>query len=99
MSNYWLDPHGYLYLADYTGTHEFIEIKEGDPGYNEKIAFLNFKYLPNGKNGRMKPCLHTGYVRIYPSEWNKGYDSWPELGIFFKYGRLVDYEEIQPDRL
>jgi hypothetical protein len=97
MSQYWLDPHGYLYYADYAGTHDFVKLKEEDPEYSKDKAFFNFRYLPNGNKGRVKPCLFTGYVRIYPSQQPSASEEWLELGIFFKYGRLVDYEKIRHD--
>lgn len=95
MSNYWLDPHGYLYYVDYRGTHIFTEIAETDPEYSKARRFLNFKYLPTGDKGKVTPFMFTGFVRVYPSQWDDSSNNWPEMGIYFKYGRVVDHERIQ----
>jgi len=35
MSQYWISPDGQLYLIDYSHTADFVELKEGDEGYDE----------------------------------------------------------------
>ena len=42
MSQYWISPDGILYYIDYTHTADFVELKEGDDGYDDKIGFFNF---------------------------------------------------------
>jgi len=92
MSHYWLDPHGYLYYIDYWHTADFVEIKEGDEGYNDKMKFLNFQWVPNGNKGKVSPWLITKYVEVYPSTWDGQWEDWPRCKIHFKYGRLMDYD-------
>ncbi len=93
MSHYWLDPHGYLYYIDYSHTADFVKLKEGDEGYN-KIEFLNFIWKPNGNHGKVSPWLITKYVEVYPSTWGGEWKDWPRCRIHFKYGRIVDYEDV-----
>jgi len=92
MSHYWLDPHGYLYHIDYSHTADFVELKEGDDGFNDKKSFLNFTWKPNGNKGKVSPWLITKYVEVYPSTWEGQWEDWPRCRIHFKYGRLMDYD-------
>jgi len=32
MTQYWLDPHGYLYVIDYSNTQDLKIYEPGDPG-------------------------------------------------------------------
>ena len=92
MSHYWLDPHGYLYHIDYSHTADFVELKEGDDGFNDKKSFLNFTWKPNGNKGKVSPWLITKYVEVYPSTWDGQWEDWPRCKIHFKCGRLMDYD-------
>ena len=92
MSHYWLDPHGYLYYINYSHTADFVELKEGDEGYNDKMKLLNFQWIPNGNKGKVSPWLITKYVEVYPSTWDGQWEDWPRCRIHFRYGRLVDYD-------
>ena len=91
MSHYWLSPDGHLYYIDYSHTADFVEIKEGDDDYNEKLAFLNFKWVPNGNHGKIKPWEITKYICAYPTFWKGTYDDRPEIILHFRYGKLQDY--------
>jgi hypothetical protein len=91
MSHYWLAPHGYLYIIDYSHTADFVELKEGDEGYSER-GYLNFKWKPNGNKGKVSPLMITKYVEVYPATWDGEWTDWPRCKIHFKYGRLMDYE-------
>lgn len=92
MSHYWLDSKGYLYLIDYSHTADFIELKEGDDGYNDQRLLLNFQLRSNGNKGKVRPHMITKYVEVYPSTWNGEWKDWPRCVIHFKYGRLIDFE-------
>lgn len=94
MSHYWLDPHGYLYHIDYSHTADFVELKEGDEGYDSIHLWCNFKWIPNGNHGKISPCMITKYVEVYPPTWDGQWEDWPRCKIHFKYGRLVDYEDF-----
>jgi hypothetical protein len=94
MSDYWLDPHGYLYFIDYSQTSDFVELKEGDEGYNDEKLFLNFKWIPNGNKGKVRPWMITKYIEVYPAKWDGKWEDWPRCRIHFKYGRLMDFEDV-----
>lgn len=92
LSNYWLDPHGYLYLIDTCGTSDLVILDKDSPEYNDSLQILNFKWVPNGKRGKVRPHMITKYVEIYPENWKGTWEDRPTAKIHFKYGRLVDYE-------
>ena len=94
MSHYWLDPHGYLYIIDYSHTADFVELKEGDPEYDDTLRLFNFKWVPNGNKGKISPCMITNYVVVYPSLWEGKWEDHPRCRIHFKYGKLQDYEDV-----
>jgi len=91
MSQYWLSPNGQLYLIDYSETADFVELKEGDEGYAE-LALLNFRWIPNGNHGKVRPWNITKYITIYPENWKGTWKDWPDCRIHFKQGVLQDYE-------
>lgn len=92
LSQYWLDPAGYLYQIDYYNTANFVELKEGDDGYNEERKFLNFRWIPNGNRGKVRLHPLTKYIRVYPAQWDGEYKDWPEVRLHFIYGRLANFE-------
>ena len=92
MSQYWISPDGQLYLIDYSHTADFVELKEGDDGYNDKLALLNFKWIPNGTHGKVRPWNITKYVTIYPQNWQGDWEDWPDCRIHFKNGIVQNYE-------
>ena len=94
MSHFWLDPQGYLYVIDYSHTADFVEIKEGEREYNSNRLWRNFKWVPNGTRGKISPFMITDYVVVYPSDWEGKWEDWPRCKIHFKYGRVVDYEDV-----
>ncbi len=94
MSYYWISPDGILYYIDYVKTANFVKLEKDDPEYNEKIAFLNFKWVPNGNHGKVKPHMITKYINVYPSNWKGDYKKWPTLKLHFRYGKLQDFEDI-----
>ena len=97
MSDYWLSPSGQLHLIDYSHTADFVELKEGDEGYHE-VALFNFRWIPNGTHGKVRPWYITKYISIYPEQWEGEWSSWPTLKLHFKYGKLMDYEDITGQR-
>ena len=94
MSQYWISPDGVLYYIDYSHTADFVELKEGDEGYNEERKFLNFQWVPNGNHGKISPWMITKYVEVYPEDWKGKWEDWPRLKLHFRYGKLMDYEDI-----
>ena len=94
MSQYWLDKAGYLYYIDYSHTADFEVINEFDEDYNDLHKWCNFKWVPNGNHGKVSPVYLTKYIEVYPSIWDGEWKDWPRLRLHFKYGRLVDYDDI-----
>lgn len=94
MNHYWIDVRGQLFEIDYSHTHDFVELKEGDDGYDDKRGFLNFIWVPNGRRGAVRPVYHYGVVEVYPAVWDCKYSSYPSCKIFFRYGII---EEVVHD--
>jgi hypothetical protein len=94
MTDYWLDPNGVLWYPDYKGTNTYEIIEEDDPRYDPKKLFLNFEWVPTGNHGSYKPYLITKYVEVYPSGWEGKWEDWPRCRLHFKYGKLMDHEDI-----
>ena len=94
MSHYWIAPDGFLYLIDYDKTADFVQIAEEDPEYNSTHIWLNFKWVPNGNHGKVRPHLITKYINVYPSRWDGNWTAWPTLKLHLKYGKVVEYEDI-----
>ena len=94
MTDYWLDPRGMLWYGIYNDTHTLHTLEEGDPEYNDKLKFLNFKWIPTGKRGRFTTYNITKYIEIYPSDWKESYDTWPRMRLHFRDGILQDYQKI-----
>ena len=92
MSQYWLDPAGYLYLIDYSHTQDLKIYNPGDPEYNADRQWLNFEWVPNGKHGKIRLHAITKYIEVYPSTWDGDWNDWPRCRIHFKYGRLMDFD-------
>lgn len=99
MARYWIAPDGCLYKMTYRETHTFEDIKEDDDRYDPKLLFLNYEWVPTGARGKVEPCNVTDYVEVYPSTWDGSWEEWPRLKLHFKYGKLVDYEDITGERI
>jgi len=96
MSQYWISPDGQLYLIDYSHTADFVELKEGDEGYEDKLAIFNFKWIPNGTHGKVRPWNITKYVVIYPEKWKGKWEGkWEDrtdCRVHFVNGIVQNYE-------
>jgi hypothetical protein len=90
MNQYWIDPLGRLFLIDDSHTADFVELKEGDDGYNPDRLFLNFIWVTNGIHGKVRPVYHYGVVEVYPSVWDCKYSPYPSCKIFFRYGIIEE---------
>lgn len=100
MSHYWLDPHGYLYLINYDNTRDFELIDENDPDFKSDNRFKNFRWVKTGIHGKVQPYFLTRYIEIYPSKWDGPWENCPRMNLHFKYGRLMDFEDVtEPSRL
>ena len=92
MSQYWISPEGQLYLIDYSHTADFVELKEGDDGYDKERGFLNFRWILNGTHGKVRPWNITKYITIYPEGWEGKWEDWPDCRIHFRDGKVQDFE-------
>jgi len=92
MSQFWISPDGQLYLIDYSNTADFVELKEGDEGYEPEKKIFNFRWIPNGTHGKVRPWNITKYVVIYPEKWEGKWEDWPDCRIHFKNGIVQNYE-------
>ena len=92
MSQYWISPDGQLYLIDYSHTADFVELKEGDEGYEPEKKIFNFRWIPNGTHGKVRPWNITKYVVIYPEGWEGKWEDWPDCRIHFVDGKVQDYK-------
>jgi hypothetical protein len=93
MDHFWISPDGVLYLIDYHGTSDLKEIDKNDPEYSEKLSFLNFKWVPNGNHGKVKPYFITKYITAYTISNNERI----EVKLHFRDGKLQDFEYITYD--
>lgn len=94
MTDYWISPDGYLWYPEYRDTHDFQIIEENDPRYDPKLKFLNYEWIPTGKHGKYRVHPITKYVDIYPETWKGRFKDWPTCRIHFKYGKVLEYEDI-----
>ena len=98
MTDYWLDPEGYLWYGDYTGTSSMEIYEEGHPKYDPDKKFMNFDWIPTGVRGKYKVHPITKYINVYPTNWKGQWEEWPTLKLHFKYGKLQDYEDLTGQR-
>jgi hypothetical protein len=94
MSNYWIDPAGYLWVGSYVGTHNFEVYEEDDPRYVPDIRWLNHEWVPTGEHGKWRVEPITKYIEVYPGEWDGKWEDWPRLRLHFKSGKLQDFEDV-----
>jgi hypothetical protein len=92
LSQYWISPEGQLYLIDYSHTADFVELQEGDEGYEPEKKIFNFRWIPNGTRGKVRPWNITKTIKIYPENWKGEYEDWPDCRIHFKDGKVQDFE-------
>ena len=94
LTDYWIDPTGILWYPNYAGTNTFEIISEDDPRYDPDKKFLNFEWIPTGAKGKLQQHPITKYVEIYPSGWKGEWEDWPRCRIHFKYGKVMDFEDV-----
>jgi len=94
LSNYWVDPDGYLWVGHYDETHNLEFIAKDDPRFSKKYQFLNHEWVQTGKHGKWRVHPITKYVEIYPSQWDGKWEDWPRLRLHFRSGKLQDWVEV-----
>jgi hypothetical protein len=94
MSHFWIDPAGYLWVGDYSGTSTFEIIEKDDPRHDPERHFLNYEWVPTGQHGKYHIHPITKYIEIYPATWDGQWEDWPRCRIHFKCGKVVEYEHV-----
>jgi hypothetical protein len=91
MSFYWLNPYGHLVRISYAGTHDFEKVPEKE----RKHKWMIYRPVSNGKRGRVISETINKCVTIYPSMWLGDIEDWPKLLLYFKYGKILEYDKIK----
>jgi len=94
MTDYWIDPAGYLWCGDYTNTAAMEIYEEGHPKYNADKSWLNFEWIPTGIHGKYRVHPITKYVEIYAAKWDGEWADWPTCRLHLKCGKVVEYETL-----
>lgn len=84
MVEYWLDPAGYLYEIDYSGTQDYVNVPEEE----RSAPWNSFKIVPNGNHGKIRAIDVTATIEVYPSVWDCHYSAFPRQTITFIRGKL-----------
>ena len=95
MSDFWIDPAGYLWVGYYSGCSELELYEEGHPRYNAKCSWMNYDWVPTGKHGKFRVHPITKYIVISPNEWKGDLGQRPQLQLHFKGGKLQDFEQVR----
>lgn len=83
MDLYWLAPDGVLYYIDTDEAFDLIEIPE-EERQSDRLR-MPFRYAPNGKHGRVRPCRKSGLVKFTAPHR----DRYLEAVAHFKAGQLT----------
>lgn len=94
MSQYWIDPSGRLWRVDYRDAFDFGEDPNWEDDGRPVTALFKYKFLPNGKHGKLVPQYLTDYVCIYPARWDGEWEDWPTCRVHFVNGVIESYKEI-----
>lgn len=94
LTDYWLDPAGYLWYGDYSKTHTLEIFDEDDPRYHPDFKWMNYEWVPTGERGKFRQHSLTKYIEIYPEKFDGPWEQWPRLKIHFKSGKLIDFTDI-----
>ena len=84
MSHYWINPAGELYEIDYSYTADMVELPESE-------SFYPFEWVPNGTHGKVTPVYVRQVVRMYPTKHEGNWEEWPDVYIYFKYGKIEEF--------
>ena len=86
MNEYWISPAGQLFEVDYSHTHDFVDIPEGERVHSWNV----FKLVPNGNRGKVHPVYIFKIVELYPAEWDCKYAPYIRKHILFKDGVIEE---------
>lgn len=94
MSHYWISPSGQLFEINLSNTADFVELKEGDEGYSKDRMILNFRMVPNGNRGKVRPVYIFKVVEIYPAKFDGHYSKWPTCQVYFRDGIVREVRHL-----
>lgn len=84
-SHFWIDPKGRLFEIDWSGTQDWVKVP-----VSKRFEHLNLtQTVPNGRRGKIFPCIINGPIKIYPSKRISNYAFPPEKVINFKDGVIT----------
>lgn len=94
LDDYWVDPAGYLWRVDTSGTYDFEEATEEElaKAREAKQWLPPFTPVPNNNHGRIHPVDLTRSIRIHASMWKHpkpDHSDWPEFELTFRDGKLI----------
>ena len=61
MSFFWIDPSGYMWTSDYSGTQDFHFVEGTE-------VWRSLRHVPNGNKGKVHRVYLTDYVTIYDTK-------------------------------
>ena len=88
MDLYYIDPVGTVWQVDYSGTAEY---RRGRIRPDENRVLPFFRRIATGKHGRVRLADLTGYVVIYPSDYEGPWEEWPEVRLHIVKGKVQSY--------
>jgi hypothetical protein len=86
MKDYWIDPVGRLFELDYSHTHDFKEVPEGE----RLTPWHVFEWVKNGNHGKLKPVYIFKVIEVYPARFDGHYAKWPRCHIYFRDGIVTE---------
>ncbi|AEC53064.1 hypothetical cyanophage protein [Synechococcus phage S-CRM01] len=93
LSSFWISPAGELFKFDWANSMKMVDKPRIVMRNGTKPTYrgLPFEWVPTGKNKKLTPVYHTGFVILYP-EKSLELDLWPEASALFKHGKIIYYE-------
>ena len=85
---YYIDPAGWLWEIDYSGTSDYRLASRKN---NEYSIPAWFRRIPTGKHGKVKVKNITNYVIIYPTDYEGPWEDWPEARLHIVNGKVQSY--------
>ena len=85
---YYIDPAGYLWEIDFSGTTEY---RRGRNRPEERRIIPYFRQIPTGKHGKVRLKKLTSYIRIYPTDYEGPWEKWPEVRLHIVDGKVLSH--------
>ena len=75
LANYWIDPKGFLWSIDYSGTYSFEDSK-------------TITVVKNTNHGKISPFYLNKQLELYPAIWKTYYAPTPRAYVKFEDGHV-----------